>query len=285
MAETCERSMRLGLFLSSVRGPEEAATVAREAEGLGFHSIWVPDHVLRVFGPLLDPLTLLGFLAGVTNHITLGTGILVLPYRHPVVLANVASSLDVLSSGRLVLGVGAGWNAGEFDALGMDRRERGRRTDEGLETLKLLWSGRKVSYGGRFYSFRDAEIGTSPRTPGGPPVLVGGYSDRALRRTLRFGSGWMGFRDTPEQVEEVRERLARLANEHDRDPRGLEVGTTLDADDQDAKSVADNLGRLSAAGVTFCALSLASASPESLAWVAEEVAPRAGLRLSPAGEE
>lgn len=285
MTEGRREALRLGLFLPSAREPEEIATVAREAERLGFDSIWVPDHVLRVFGPLLDPLALLGFLAGVTSRITLGTGVLVLPYRHPVVLANVASSLDVLSDGRLVLGIGAGWNEDEFTALGMDRRERGRRTDEGLEALELLWSGRRVSHEGRFYSFRNAEIGMRPRTPGGPPVLVGGYSDRSLRRALRFGSGWMGFRDTPEKVEEVRGRLAQLADEYGRDPGELEIGTTLDTGGQDAGSVAGTLGGLSAAGVTFCALSPASTSPETLAWVAEEVAPRAGLRLSPAGEE
>lgn len=117
--------MRLGLFLpSSGRDPEALSSLAREAERLGFDSLWVPDHVLKVFGPILDPLTTLVFPAGSTERIRLGTSVLVLPYRHPVSLANAVSSLDVLSGGRLVLGVGAGWNAGEFAALGMSVRER-----------------------------------------------------------------------------------------------------------------------------------------------------------------
>jgi alkanesulfonate monooxygenase SsuD/methylene tetrahydromethanopterin reductase-like flavin-dependent oxidoreductase (luciferase family) len=101
--------MRLGLFLSSLgEGPEAYAGMVRAAEESGLDSVWVPDHVLKVFGPVLDPLTALAFLAGSTSRIELGTGVLVLPYRHPVPLANAASTLDVLSGGRFVLGAGAG---------------------------------------------------------------------------------------------------------------------------------------------------------------------------------
>ena len=131
--------MRLGLFLSLLGGwPEAYAGVVGAAEVAGLHTVWVPDHVLKVFGPVLDSLTALAFLAGSTNRIKLGTGVLVLPYRHPVVLANVASTLDMLSGGRFVLGAGAGWNAAEFEALGMGVGERGRRPDEILECLQSL---------------------------------------------------------------------------------------------------------------------------------------------------
>lgn len=278
--------MKVGIFFAdSDRSPEEVVSVVQEAERLGFDSLWVPDHVLKVFGPLPDPLTLLAFLAGSTERIMLGTGVLVLPYRHPVLLANMASSLDVLSDGRVTLGIGVGWNEGEFDALGMSKKERGRRTDEGLQVLEQLWSGRETSYEGNFYSFEDAEIGLKPQTPGGPPVLVGGYSDAAFRRAVRFGAGWMGFKDSPEKITEVRERLARLGEESERNPSELEIGTTLNVEQRDANSVAEELARLSDAGATFCALTLPSTNPDMLAWAAEEIVPQAGLRLAPATNE
>jgi probable F420-dependent oxidoreductase len=273
--------MRLGLFLSSPGGgPEAYAGMVRAAEESGLDSVWVPDHVLKVFGPVLDPLTALAFLAGSTSRIELGTGVLVLPYRHPIPLANVTSTLDVLSGGRFILGAGAGWNAGEFEALGMGVRERGRRTDEILESLRRLWSGENSSFSGRFYSFDNAEIGTRPHTPGGPPVLVGGKSEAALRRTLRFSRGWMGFRDDPGSIRKVREGLDVLGEELDRDPGELEIGTTLDVKSpastdsaSSAEAVADSLSELAEAGVTFCALSLSPMTPEALAWIVEEVSP------------
>ena len=278
--------MKVGVFFAdSDRATEEVSATAREAERLGFDSLWVPDHVLKVFGPLPDPLTLLSFLAGSTGRIKLGTAVLVLPYRHPVVLANIASSLDVLSDGRLALGVGVGWNEGEFEALGMSKKERGRRTDESLEVLEQLWSGRQTNYEGRFYSFEGAEIGLRPLTPGGPPILVGGYSEAAFRRASRFGAGWMGVKDSPEKITEVREQLTRMGEESGRDPAGFEIGTTLNIGQQDADKAADGLARLSEAGATFCALSLPATTPEALAWAAEEILPQAGLQLSPAGGE
>ena len=105
--------MRLGISLPSTSSnpePQQLASVAREAERLAFDSLWVPDHVLRVFSPILDPLSVLSFATGVTHRIGLGTNVLIAPYRHPLILANEAASLDVLSEGRFVLGVGVGWN-------------------------------------------------------------------------------------------------------------------------------------------------------------------------------
>jgi probable F420-dependent oxidoreductase len=275
--------MRLGLFLSSLgEGPEAYAGIVRAAEGSGLDSVWVPDHVLKVFGPVLDPLTALAFLAGSASRIKLGTCVLVLPYRHPVPLANAASTLDVLSGGRFVLGAGIGWNAGEFEALGMNVRERGRRTDEILESLQRLWTGGQVSFSGRFYSFRDAEIGTRPHTPGGPPVFIGGKSEAALRRTLRFARAWMGFRDDPDSIREVRRGLDLLGEEYGTDPGRLEIGTTMDVKvtssgeaGDSAEAVVESLGQLEEAGVTFCGLSLSPMSQETLAWVIEDVAPKA----------
>jgi len=275
--------LRLGVSLPSMGSnpdPERLAMVAREAETLGFHSVWVPDHVLRVFGPILDPLSVLSFVAGVSERVGLGTNVLIVPYRHPLILANEAASLDVLSGGRFVLGVGVGWNEEEFSALSISARERGRRTDEALEAMGRLWAGGGATYEGRYYSFADATLGTSPATEGGPPILVGGYSDAALRRALRFGEKWGGFMDSPERIREVRERLNRLAEGVGRDPGELEIVTTFrlrvptPETEDSAERVAGELLQLGEAGVDLSVLAISPMRPETLAWVAEGVAPR-----------
>jgi probable F420-dependent oxidoreductase len=275
--------LRLGVSLPSMGSkpdPERLVMVAREAETQGFHSVWVPDHVLRVFGAILDPLTVLTFVAGATERVGLGTNVLIVPYRHPLILANEAASLNVLSGGRFVLGVGAGWNEEEFLALGISVRERGRRTDEALEAMKRLWAGGPATYEGRYYSFAGAMLGTAPETEGGPPILVGGYSDAALRRALRFGEKWGGFMDSPERIREVRERLEHLAEGAGRDPQELEIVTTFRlraasvGTEDPAERVAGELLRLGEAGVDLCVLAVSPSTPESLSWVAEEVAPR-----------
>jgi probable F420-dependent oxidoreductase len=278
-----EFDRRLGVSLPSMGSnpdPQRLASVAQEAERLDFDSVWVPDHVLRVFAPILDPLTTLSFVAGATQSIGLGTNVLIAPYRHPVILANEAASLDILSGGRFVLGVGAGWNEEEFPSLGISVHERGRRTDEVLEAMRRLWAGGPATYEGRYYSFASATLGTSPRTEGGPPILVGGYSDAALRRALRFGEKWGGFSDSPERIREVRERLERLSEEVGRDPRELEVVTTCrievstpDTEDL-SERVAGELMWLREAGVDLCVLVISPIRSEALSWVAEEVAPR-----------
>jgi probable F420-dependent oxidoreductase len=275
--------LRLGVSLPSMGStpdPERLAMVVREAETQGFHSVWVPDHVLRVFGPILDPLTVLSFVAGATQRVGLGTNVLIVPYRHPLILANETASLDVLTGGRFVLGVGVGWNEEEFSALGISTSERGRRTDEALEAMRRLWAGGPATYQGRYYSFAGATLGTSPQTKGGPPILVGGYSDAALRRVLRFGEKWGGFMDSPERIHEVQERLKRLAEGVGRDLREVEILTTFRLEvptpetEGSAQRGAGELLQLRETGVDLCVLAISPTRPETLVWVAEEVAPR-----------
>jgi alkanesulfonate monooxygenase SsuD/methylene tetrahydromethanopterin reductase-like flavin-dependent oxidoreductase (luciferase family) len=178
------------------------------------------------------------------------------------------------------LGVGVGWNEEEFSALGISARERGRRTDEALEAMGRLWAGGAATYEGRYYSFADASLGTSPQTEGGPPILVGGYSDAALLRALRFGEKWGGFMDSPERIREVRERLKRLAEGTGCDPGELEIVSTFQLrvptprTEDSAERVAGELLQLGGAGVDLCVLAIAPTRPETLSWVAEEVAPR-----------
>jgi probable F420-dependent oxidoreductase len=273
--------MRLGIWLpTGGRSSEDLISLAQEAEASSFDSLWVGDHFLKVLGPILDPLATLAFVAGATRRLRLGTNVLVLPYRHPVVLANEAASLDVLSNGRFTLGVGVGWSEEEFAAVGIPRRQRGRCTDEGLEAMKALWGEESASYAGRFFSFEDTTLGTAPRTSGGPPILVGGYSDGALKRALRFGDAWGGFMDSPGRIVEVRERLTRFGKKMGPEPREVGLVTTyrLTAppklkEGESAEDAAEELGRLAEAGVGLCVLAVSPTTPDTLSWAAEEVAP------------
>jgi len=144
------------------------------------------------------------------------------PYRNPVVLANMLASLDVLSNGRILLGAGVGWMDEEFP-VGVPRQERGARTDEALEVMRLLWrSTGPVSFDGRFSSFRDMVLCSHPVQTGGlVPVLIGGNSDGALRRAARLGDGWLGMEVFVEQVADVRLRLAGFCKEAERDTSSL----------------------------------------------------------------
>lgn len=136
---------------------------------------------------------------------------LVAPYYPALVLANQVATLDVLSAGRLILGIGVGWNPDEFDAVGVPIRERGARADDHLAAARVLWRRRPGDFDGPFTRLRAARLGVPPVTPGGPPVWVGGHSDAALRRALRFGDGWYGSGADAAEVADVQRRLRELA--------------------------------------------------------------------------
>lgn len=216
--------MNYGLVLP-VEGPgatrEAICSAARRAEQLGFGSLWVTDRVLMpanrpagypysadrgalAFDPLrnwLDPIVAMGMALAVTERVLIGTNVLVLPYRQPVVLAQEVASLDWLFGGRVLLGVGAGWMAEEFAALGVRRAERGALTDEYVEVLRKLWSAKgPVSHHGRRVDIEQMALAAAPARTGGPPVLVGGNSPAALRRVARLGDGWLGVDLTPTEA-------------------------------------------------------------------------------------
>jgi len=190
--------MRLGIHLPQFRAPvtgEDLASFARDAEAAGADDLWVSDHVILPAGSTRPPesfhdsLTVLTWAAAATNHIGLGTSVLVAPYRHPVLLAKSAASLDALSGGRVILGVGSGWMEPEFAALGVPYRGRGRRTDETVAVCRALWRGdESVAWsGGRLDGLT---ILPRPARPGGPPVWVGGDSDAGIARAVRIGDAW-----------------------------------------------------------------------------------------------
>ncbi|MEV4581895.1 TIGR03619 family F420-dependent LLM class oxidoreductase [Nonomuraea jabiensis] len=268
---------------------------ACHAEDLGFDHVAVGNRLLDSgFGLDTDPLVLLSAVAGVTTRLRLLTSVLVAPYYPALVLANQAATLDVVSGGRLILGVGTGWNPDEFDAVGVPARERGARTDDHLAAARALWARRPADFDGPFTKLRAAHLGVPPFTPGGPLVWVGGHSDAALRRALRFGDGWYGTGADAAEVTDVRRRLRELAGDTgDADrltlasaafltPPGVPAvvsppGRPLGGTTPTAARVADDLGRLAEAGLTACTLWLPVAAEhvgEAMDWIAAEVAPR-----------
>ncbi len=191
--------MKIGIALpifGKYAGREEIMEAALAAEALGYDSIWVSDHVVvpdshNVFGDVFfDPLISLGFIASATSRIELGTSVMVLPYRNPLVLAKSVSSLDALSGGRVVLGVGSGWLKGEFDALGVDFARRGQMTDEYIEIMKELWTSDSPSHEGEYFSFTGIRFEPKPVRKPHPPVWVGGESRRSIERAVTHGDGW-----------------------------------------------------------------------------------------------
>jgi len=207
--------MKFGLRLPSFALGERTASLAemgaylRRAEDLGFETAMLIDHLL-VAPPAyrvtwLEPVALLSALAGVTRTIRLGTMVLVLPFRDPVAFAKEWATLDVLSGGRSVLGVGVGWNEAEFEALRIPYRERGRRMTEMLEAITALWAGDHVSYEGRFYQFRDLTIEPKPVQRPHPPIWIGGGTqpsariygqdvrsiEPVLRRIAKYATTWV----------------------------------------------------------------------------------------------
>jgi probable F420-dependent oxidoreductase len=182
--------------------PETAAEIAQLVESAGFESLWAGEHVVlpdpMVSPPgmapgdrILDPLIALTYLAAHTRRVLLGTGIIILPQRHPLVLAKALASLDELSGGRLIFGVGAGYLEPEFRALGIPFRDRGARTNDYLAAIRAIWTQREPAYHGRFLSFEHVQA--HPRPQRRIPVVVGGHTRYAYRRAVEQADGWYGF--------------------------------------------------------------------------------------------
>lgn len=172
---------------------------AQEIERLGFETLWVRDHVLW-HSPVLDPFTVLGAMAARTSRIRLGPGVLLLPLRSPALIAKAVASLDFVSGGRAVVGVGIGGEfPKEYEACGVPIRERGHRADEAIEAIKALWSPGPATYKGKFYRFEGVVMEPRPLQEPHPPIWVGGRSDAALRRAGRLGDGWLAYFVTPER--------------------------------------------------------------------------------------
>ncbi|PKB77570.1 MAG: hypothetical protein BZY70_02120 [SAR202 cluster bacterium MP-SInd-SRR3963457-G2] len=213
--------------------PENLRTLAQRAESLGFDSVWVSDHIIlprkvdsfypyaadgvATFRPdedYYDPLATLNFLAGCTQKIRLGTHVLILPYRNPVVTAKMLSTLDVLSGGRVILGAGVGWMEEEFQALGLDTyAQRGAVTDEYIQLFKELWTKDEPEFQGEHYQLSGMGFMPKPVQKPHPPIWIGGHTNPAIRRAAEYGDGWMPIGLRPPAIlepEELAEKIARL---------------------------------------------------------------------------
>lgn len=202
--------MKIGLHLPNAGAGATAAgilEVARAAERLDLDSVWMFDHLftpadlrsaypysrdgaypMSPQDPFFDPLGLFGVIAGATERIRIGTGVLIGAYRHPIVLGKAIATIENFAPGRILLGIGAGWMKEEFEGLGIERGARGERLTEYLQALRAIWSGAPSSFDGRFYSWPEAGFLPAPTRP--IPLIAGGHSDAALERAARLADGW-----------------------------------------------------------------------------------------------
>ncbi len=219
--------------------PETAARIARRAEETGWESLWLGEHVvlpeprtgaspMEPRDKILDPVVALSFLAAHTRHVRLGTGVIILPQRNPLVLAKQLASLDVLSGGRLIIGIGAGYLAPEFRALGVPLADRGRRTDEYLAAMRAIWTMEQPAFHGRYVDFADVQAFPHPVQQPCPPVVVGGHSPGAYRRAVTMAHGWYGWGQDPAAAERAVAALHTAMREHGRPPElgALEISVT-----------------------------------------------------------
>ncbi len=243
-----------GHFLSS---PDQVAAYAQAAEERGFESIWVFEHAVipadyasrYPYNPegrltiedddLPDPLALLAFLAGVTHDLLLGTGVLILPQRSPVVCAKECATVDRLSGGRLQLGVGVGWLREEAEAVGTRFEDRGARTDEYIEAMRVLWREPEATFHGAFTDFDRAKSNPRPRQPGGVPIHVGGHSAAAARRAGRLGDGYFPIGLRHEDFATRVDQMRHSAREIGRDPSEIELTYSGGTDPERIRRYAD----------------------------------------------
>lgn len=199
--------MKFGLFginMGVCSNPDTAARIAQAAEAAGFESVWTGEHVvlpdpqvppspLPPHAPLLDPAIALAFVAAHTKKVKLGTGIIILPQRNPLVLAKELASVDVVSGGRLIFGLGIGYLKPEFDALGIPFDHKGPRSMEYLQAMQAVWTQENPAYQGRFISFSGIQAKPQPVQKPHLPVVIGGHTADAFRRAVQYGDGWYGF--------------------------------------------------------------------------------------------
>ncbi|MGI9322486.1 MAG: LLM class F420-dependent oxidoreductase [Pseudomonadales bacterium] len=224
-------AMKFGLFginTGPCADPQTMRNVAVAAEQAGFESVWTGEHVVLPdpqvppspappLLPFVHPFTALAYIAAVTDKLLLGTGITLVAQRNAVVLAKETASVDHISKGRLLFGVGAGYLQQEFAALGVRFEERGARTDEYIDAIRELWTAEKPVFSGEFVNFAGIQSRPLASQPGGPPVIVGGTSAPAYRRALQKGQGWYGFAMDVEAARASVEALRQAAESTPRD--------------------------------------------------------------------
>jgi probable F420-dependent oxidoreductase len=216
-----------GQLTDGLPDPGHFRAVAELAESLGFDSIWAGEH-LSFHNPILDLGVALTTFATCTRRIGLGAGVVLLPLRHPSLVAKQAASIDYLSGGRLVLGIGVGGEGEkDFEAAGVPLSERGSRADEGIQALRALFGPPPASFTGRHYRFEEIEIAPRAAQPDGPPIVVGGSSPAAQRRAGRLGDGWLPYMLSARRYRDGLAAVHEHAEGAERDPGALIAGAVL----------------------------------------------------------
>ncbi len=278
--------MKFGLAFANIGPfvePDEAVGLALAAEAAGFESIWTVDHVVVPAGyrskypydpsgklpsgeatVFPDPLIWLAYVAARTSTLRLGTGILIVPQRNPLVLAKELATLDYLSGGRMILGAGIGWLEEEFEALGVPFAGRGQRTEEAIAAMRALWSQEEASYESSTTTFRDCVL--RPQPPAGTiPVHVGGHSKAAAQRAGRIGDGFFPFGVTRDEMVSLMNIMRQSADEAGRDPATIEVTVQCNVTaGEEALAEVSALERLGAARVIIPAVMFRADLVESL---------------------
>lgn len=256
--------MKFGLIYANAGPfayPEGLANLARTAEETGIESLWTVEHVVIPVGyqsvypyspsgkipgpeniPIPDPLVALGFVAALTKKIRLATGILILPQRHPLYVAKEVATLDVLSGGRVILGIGVGWLREEFDALGIPFDDRGSRTAEAVRAIRSLWKDEPEAFEGRFFRWPPLESHPKPVQRPGVPIVVGGHTELAARRVARYGDGFFPGVAEPEQLAKILATLRAECAKIGRSPDGIEITAGRGGVDLDAVRRYEDLG-------------------------------------------
>lgn len=252
--------------------PQEQVAVARRIEACGFDSLWSGDHlavpavmplrdtarpdlpihkvdpnsptakvVFPADEPMPDVFLTFAFMAAATTTLTFGTAVYLLPLRHPMASARAIGTFDLLSGGRLLVGIGLGWMPQEYARVGVDFASRGRRMEECVRIMRTLWTEEEPQFRGEFHSFESVRFEPKPATAGGPPLLVGGESDIALRRAAAIGDGWCGRQHTPESLRAHVARLTAMRTENGRDklPFIVQSRLTPAATAADARALED----------------------------------------------
>jgi len=212
--------LKVGVVLPTYRALANAENIVRAvalSESLGFDSVWVTDHIvvpsasLEAFGPtFFEAMTVMSYVAGITRTVQIGAAILIVPYRHPLLLAKLLATADQLSGGRVVLGAGLGWLETESSLMGVPHRRRAKIADEALAVMRACWESEVPEFHGEVFDFTDFHFAPRPHAGRSLPILIGGASTAAMRRAARLGDGWIGDGLT---FEELEMSLAQLASE------------------------------------------------------------------------
>jgi probable F420-dependent oxidoreductase len=270
--------MKAGIiFANSGRfsNPELFGQLAHDCEQLGFESLWTVEHVVipqphmpypgskdgRMPGgddvPIPDPLIPLAYAAAMTTKLKLSTGVIILPQRHPLYLAKQLATLDLLSKGRMMVGIGSGWMKEEFDSVDVGFSVRGARTDESIEAMRAIWRDDVATYHGKHFHFHDVKSSPKPVQKDGIPIHVGGHSPAAARRAGKYGDGFFPTVTDPAKLKEMFAQVRAEAQKAGRNPDAIEF-TAM------AAPKADSIRALAAVGVSRVVFGPPSSDPAKL---------------------